>query len=63
MTTSFASTSSDLSPLPPSVYDVLLRLAPSDLLLFDTSLICQYAAPTAVREWLFRSASARGTSR
>ena len=46
MTTSSGSPSSDLSPLPHAVYDVLLRLAPSDLLLFDTSLICQYAAPT-----------------
>ena len=38
------SSSGSLPPTHP-LYDLLLRLAPSDLLLFDTALICQYAAP------------------
>ena len=30
---------------PPALLDTLLRLAPLDVLLFDSSLICRYAAP------------------
>jgi hypothetical protein len=35
-----------LPPAPPSaLLDALLRLAPLDVLLFDTELVCRYAAP------------------
>jgi hypothetical protein len=30
---------------PPALLDALLRLAPLDVLLFDTALVCRYAAP------------------
>lgn len=32
------------SPLPSSLLDAMLRMAPLDVLLFDTELICRYAA-------------------
>jgi hypothetical protein len=32
-------------PVPPMLWDVLLRLVPLNLLLFDTDLLCCYAAP------------------
>lgn len=32
------------SPLPSSLLDALLRMAPLDVLLFDTDLVCRYAA-------------------
>ena len=31
--------------LPPPLYDTLLRLTPVNVLLFDTELVCRYAAP------------------
>src|SRR5688572_24747202 len=34
-------------PLPPAVLDELLFRTPVDVLLFDTALICRYAAPAA----------------
>ena len=34
-----------LAPLPPSLLETILRLAPLDVLLFDTELVCRYAAP------------------
>jgi signal transduction histidine kinase len=38
-------TTSTAPPLPPSLYDTLLRLAPVNVFLFDRDLICRYAAP------------------
>ena len=32
-------------PLPPPLLDTILRMAPLDVLLFDTDLVCRYAAP------------------
>ena len=38
-------TSSPPPQLPPSLLDTLLQQAPVDVLLFDTALVCRYAAP------------------
>ena len=38
-------TASPTAALPPSLGDALLRLAPVNVFLFDTDLVCRYAAP------------------
>lgn len=50
-------------PLAPPLWDAMLRLAPVNVLLFDTELICRYAAPVGTllmgkppAEWIGRPA-------